>query len=80
MCLTNALAAEWAPHGVRINTLAPGYIATEINRTARQDRAFVEEVQRRTPMARFGTPEEVARAVVFLASPRAPFDGGWTTL
>jgi NAD(P)-dependent dehydrogenase (short-subunit alcohol dehydrogenase family) len=86
--LTTALAAEWAPLGVRVNTVAPGYIATEMNRATRQDRGFVEEVQRRTPMRRFGTPEEVAWAVVFLASSRASYitgqtifvDGGWSAL
>jgi NAD(P)-dependent dehydrogenase (short-subunit alcohol dehydrogenase family) len=86
--LTVALAAEWAPHGVRVNTVAPGYIATEMNRTTRQDPSFVEAVHRRTPLGRFGTPEEVAWAVVFLASSRAAYitgqtlfvDGGWTTL
>jgi NAD(P)-dependent dehydrogenase (short-subunit alcohol dehydrogenase family) len=86
--LTIALAAEWAAHGVRVNTVAPGYIATEMNRTTRQDTSFVEAVHRRTPLGRFGTPEEVAWAVVFLASPRAAYitgqtlfvDGGWNTL
>jgi NAD(P)-dependent dehydrogenase (short-subunit alcohol dehydrogenase family) len=86
--LTTALAAEWAPFGVRVNTVAPGYIATEMNRGARQNPAFIESVSRRTPMGRFGTPEEVAAAVVFLASSRASYitgqtlfvDGGWTAL
>jgi NAD(P)-dependent dehydrogenase (short-subunit alcohol dehydrogenase family) len=86
--LTVALAGEWAPHGVRVNTVAPGYIATAMNQTTRQDRAFVDAVHRRTPMGRFGTPEEVAWAVTFLASNRAAYitgqtlfvDGGWTTL
>ena len=86
--LTTALAAEWAPYGVRVNSVAPGYIATEMNQTTRQDSAFVESVFRRTPMARFGTPKEVAMAVVFLASSLAAYitgqtlfvDGGWSTL
>jgi 2-dehydro-3-deoxy-D-gluconate 5-dehydrogenase len=86
--LTVALAGEWAAHGVRVNTVAPGYIATEMNRTTRQDKSFVEAVHRRTPMGRFGTPDEVAWAVVFLASSRAAYitgqtvfvDGGWSTL
>jgi NAD(P)-dependent dehydrogenase (short-subunit alcohol dehydrogenase family) len=86
--LTTALAAEWAPLGVRVNAVAPGYIATEMNRQAREDPVFIESVSRRTPMRRFGTPEEVASAVVFLASSRASYitgqtlfvDGGWTSL
>ena len=86
--LTVALAGEWAPHGVRVNTVAPGYIATEMNQKTRQDPAFVDAVHRRTPMGRFGTPEEVAWAVTFLASNRAAYitgqtlfvDGGWTSL
>jgi NAD(P)-dependent dehydrogenase (short-subunit alcohol dehydrogenase family) len=86
--LTVALAGEWAPHGVRVNTVAPGYIATEMNQATRQDRTFVDAVHRRTPMGRFGTPEEVAWAVTFLASNRAAYitgqtlfvDGGWTSL
>jgi NAD(P)-dependent dehydrogenase (short-subunit alcohol dehydrogenase family) len=86
--LTRALAAEWAPHGVRVNTVAPGYIATEMNMTTRRDQTFVESVNRRTPMARFGTADEVAFAVVFLASSRAAYitgqtlfvDGGWSVL
>lgn len=86
--LTAALAAEWAPHGVRVNAVAPGYIATEMNKATRQDPDFVASVKQRTPMARFGTPEEVASAVVFLASSRASYitgqtlfvDGGWTAL
>jgi NAD(P)-dependent dehydrogenase (short-subunit alcohol dehydrogenase family) len=86
--LTVALAGEWAPHGVRVNTVAPGYIATEMNQATRQDRTFVDAVHRRTPMGRFGTPDEVAWAVTFLASNRAAYitgqtlfvDGGWTSL
>lgn len=86
--LTTALAAEWAPFGVRVNAVAPGYIATEMNRRARENPVFTESVSRRTPMRRFGAPEEVASAVVFLASSRASYitgqtlfvDGGWSSL
>jgi NAD(P)-dependent dehydrogenase (short-subunit alcohol dehydrogenase family) len=86
--LTTALAAEWAPFGVRVNAVAPGYIATEMNRRARENPVFIESVSRRTPMRRFGTRDEVASAVVFLASSRASYitgqtlfvDGGWTSL
>lgn len=86
--LTRALAVEWAPHGVRVNTVAPGYIATEMNAARRGDPAFLGAVGQRTPMGRFGTPEEVANVVVFLASPAAAYvtgqtwlvDGGWSAL
>ncbi len=86
--LTRALAVEWAPRGVRINTVAPGYIATEMNATRRTDPEFVAAVARRTPMGRFGTPEEVAAVVLFLASRAAAYvtgqtwlvDGGWSAL
>ena len=86
--LTTALAAEWAAHGVRVNTVAPGYIATEMNQATRNDKAFVAAATGRTPLARFGTPEEIAWPVVFLASSKAAFvtgqtlfvDGGWSTL
>lgn len=84
--LTRALADVWAPHRVRVNTVAPGYIATEMNEEARQDRDFVRDVEQHTPLGRFGTPEEVAYVVVFLVSPQAGYitgqtvyvDGGWT--
>ena len=84
--LTRSLADEWAPFGVRVNAVAPGYIATEMNAQTRQDPVFVATVMDRTPMGRFGLPEEVAYAVVFLASARASYitghtlfvDGGWT--
>jgi NAD(P)-dependent dehydrogenase (short-subunit alcohol dehydrogenase family) len=86
--LTRALAVEWAPSGVRVNTVAPGYIATEMNAARRSDPAFVGAVGQRTPMRRFGTPEEVANVVLFLASPAAAYvtgqtwlvDGGWSAL
>ena len=84
--LTRALADEWAPFGVRVNAVAPGYIATEMNAQTRQDPAFVARIVENTPLGRFGSPEEVADAVVFLASSRASYitghtlfvDGGWT--
>lgn len=82
--LTKSLAAEWAPHGVRVNALAPGYIKT--------DMAPVDEPQFRrqwledAPMQRYATVEELAPSVVFLASSASSFmtgsvlvvDGGYT--
>jgi NAD(P)-dependent dehydrogenase (short-subunit alcohol dehydrogenase family) len=84
--LTRSLADEWAPFGLRVNAIAPGYIATDMNAERRQDAAFVAAITEKTPLGRFGTPEEVAYAVVFLASSRASYitgqtlfvDGGWT--
>jgi NAD(P)-dependent dehydrogenase (short-subunit alcohol dehydrogenase family) len=85
--LTKVLAIEWADRGVRVNALAPGYIKTEMVRTL-VERRLVDEaaLARRAPMARLGTPDEVAEAAVYLASDAASYvtgavltvDGGWT--
>ena len=82
--LTRSLAAEWAPHHIRVNAIAPGYVKTEM--------APVDEPQYRrhwiedAPMQRYATPEEIAPSVVYLASDAASFttgavlvtDGGYT--
>lgn len=83
--LTRSLAAEWAPHNVRVNALALGYVRTEMS----PDPTDPEEVQRwvtDVPLQRMATPDEVAPAVVFLASEASSFmtgsvivlDGGYT--
>jgi len=80
--LTRALACEWAPHGIRVVALGPGYISTAREVPVDFSR---EVVERRTPMGRWGTPEEMGEAAAFLCSPRASFltgsltmaDGGW---
>ncbi|MGW4731087.1 SDR family NAD(P)-dependent oxidoreductase [Streptomyces shenzhenensis] len=84
--LTKSLAVEWAPHGVRVNALAPGYTKTEMAPVDRPDlqRYWVED----TPQQRYAMPEEIAPSVVFLASDAASFitgsilvaDGGYTTV
>src|SRR5439155_5501800 len=67
--LTKALANEWAPHGVNVNAVAPGYIATDNTQALRDDPDRAPAIFARIPAARWGTPEDVAGAFVFLASP-----------
>jgi NAD(P)-dependent dehydrogenase (short-subunit alcohol dehydrogenase family) len=73
--LTAALAAEWAPRGVRVNAIAPGYFMTELNRDKMNPERKATAV-RRTPMGRFGELEELVGAAVFLASPAASYVTG----
>jgi len=86
--LTRFLAREWAPHGIRVNAIAPGFFPAEQNR-----KLLTEERKRsifgHTPMARYGEPEELAGTVVWLASDQAasfvtgaviPVDGGFTAM
>lgn len=83
--LTKALAVEWAPHGIHVNAIAPGYIDTDLNKGLIADPAFDNWVKGRCPLGRWGTPEDIAWPIVFLASPAADFitgqvlyvDGGW---
>lgn len=83
--LTKALAVEWAPHGIHVNAVAPGYIDTDLNKGLIADPAFDNWVKGRCPLGRWGKPEDVAWPIVFLASPAADFitgqvlyvDGGW---
>ena len=75
--LTRTLAAEWGPHGIRVNAVAPGYIETPMMlsgfETGALDRSRLLD---RTPLGRFGTSEEVAAAVAFLVSDDASFVTG----
>ncbi|MHA7774727.1 SDR family NAD(P)-dependent oxidoreductase [Roseibium sp. M-1] len=87
--LTKCLAAEWAPRGVRVNAVAPGYIETPMTRFGMEENPEMANVWlQQTPMRRVGQPEEVASIVLFLASEASSYmtgsivvaDGGYTTL
>jgi NAD(P)-dependent dehydrogenase (short-subunit alcohol dehydrogenase family) len=73
--LTRSLAVEWAPSGVCVNAIAPGIFPTDLNREL-LDSARGRELIMRTPMARFGTVEEVVGAAIFLASDESAFTTG----
>lgn len=87
MNLTRALALELGPHGIRVNAIAPTVIVTDLNRElVRTQPQLYQAVLDRTPLGRLGEPEDIAGALVFLASPAARFitgqtlfvDGGYT--
>jgi NAD(P)-dependent dehydrogenase (short-subunit alcohol dehydrogenase family) len=84
--LTKSLAIAWAPHGVRVNAIAPGWIETALTAPLVADPAKREAITGRTPLGRWGQPADVAGAALFLASPAAafvtgvvlPVDGGYS--
>ncbi len=83
--LTMALANEWAGKGVNVNAIAPGYIATDNTAALRADETRSRQILERIPAGRWGTPDDLKGAVVFLASDAARYvhghillvDGGW---
>ena len=74
--LTRALACEWGPRGVHCNTIAPGPFATETNAAFFADPAMIALIRSRSPLARYGDPEEIGGACVFLASPASSYVNG----
>ncbi len=83
--ITKALANEWGPHGVQVNAIAPGYMATDNTTALREDADRAKAILGRIPAGRWGTPDDVAGAAVFLSSSAADYvnghvlvvDGGW---
>jgi gluconate 5-dehydrogenase len=76
--LTRGLATELGPTGVRVNAIAPGYFVTEMNRALIDDKGFDSWVRGRTPMRRWGNPDELAGIAVFLCSDAATYITGQT--
>jgi gluconate 5-dehydrogenase len=74
--LTRGLAVELGPNNIQVNGIAPGYFVTEMNEALTSDPSFDAWVRQRTPAGRWGKPEEVAGATVFLASPASDFVSG----
>jgi gluconate 5-dehydrogenase len=74
--LTRAMCAEWAPAGVQVNAIGPGYFDTELTSALVQDEQFDAWLRRRTPAARWGRPEELVGTLLYLASPASDFVNG----
>jgi 2-deoxy-D-gluconate 3-dehydrogenase len=83
--ITRALANEWAKHNINVNAIAPGYFETDVTAGIRSDPARTEKILSRIPAGRWGKPEDLKGAAVFLASSASnyvhgaviPVDGGW---
>jgi 2-deoxy-D-gluconate 3-dehydrogenase len=83
--LTKALANEWAARGIQVNAIAPGYMATDLTQALQNDDTRSRQILERIPAGRWGSPQDVAGAAVFLASPASNYinghilvvDGGW---
>jgi 2-deoxy-D-gluconate 3-dehydrogenase len=83
--VTRALANEWAPYRINVNAIAPGYFATDINVTLREDAERAASISARIPAGRWGQPDDLQGAAIFLASAASDYvhgtalevDGGW---
>ncbi len=80
------MAVDWARYGIRVNTVAPGYVATDLTAGLQQNEKLHQAITDKTPMKRLAEPKEISDVVVFLASDSStfitgavyPVDGGWT--
>lgn len=78
--LTRTLGQAWAPEGVRVNGIAPGFVATKMTAVTTENPARREAAEARIPLGRIGTPEEISGIALFLASPLAGYMVGQTLL
>ncbi|MDB5388958.1 MAG: short-chain dehydrogenase/reductase [Planctomycetaceae bacterium] len=86
--LTKSLAIAWAPEGIRVNAVAPGWIETALTQPLQENPARREAITLRTPLGRWGKPEDLTGPVLFLCSPAAafmtgvimPVDGGYSVM
>ncbi|SEM91404.1 SDR family NAD(P)-dependent oxidoreductase [Lihuaxuella thermophila] len=82
---TKALAGEYAPYGIRVNSVSPGFVETPLTEKGLQNDSFVEAIKRHTALKRVGRPDEIANVIAFLASQESSYmtgsdvlvDGGW---
>lgn len=76
--LTKTLADNWGRDGIRVNAIAPGFVESKLTRVSRDNPKIYEASIRRTPLGRWGTPDDMGNAALFLASPLASFITGQT--
>jgi gluconate 5-dehydrogenase len=74
--LTKGMCADWAKHGIQVNAIGPGYFKTELNKALVENPEFSSWLEKRTPAGRWGNPEELAGAAIFLASDASSFING----
>lgn len=86
--LTRTCAVEWAPHRIRVNAIAPGYVTTDMTSRSLADGGLAAAILDKIPLGRVAEPHEIAAAALFLASPASSYvtghvlcvDGGWTAV